>query len=64
MSRYSYQCQCCWRTWVCQSSGRKPTKADIARMVCKPCRDAYRQMSKNHEHDGVEWVPKKRDGKG
>lgn len=64
MSWYSYQCPCCLRTWEVSSTGRKPTKAQIARMVCKPCRDAYLQISKDHKHDGVEWVPKGREGKG
>lgn len=58
MSHYDYVCPCCWRAISVISTGRKPTKAQIARMVCKPCRDAYRQIAETHRHDGVEWVPK------
>lgn len=45
MSEYSYTCACCGKHWHATSTGRKPTKAEIAHMVCQPCREAPKRIA-------------------
>lgn len=45
MSEYNYTCACCGKHWHSTSTGPKPTKAEIARMVCQPCRDASKRIA-------------------
>lgn len=45
MSHYIYTCACCGTCWDSTSTGRKPTKAELARMVCQPCRMAPKRMA-------------------
>lgn len=45
MSEYNYTCACCGKYWHSTSTGPKPTKAEIARMVCQPCRDASKRIA-------------------
>ena len=45
MSNYVYTCACCGTCWDSTSTGRKPTKAELARMVCQPCREAPKRIA-------------------
>lgn len=45
MSNYIYTCACCGTCWDCTSTGRKPAKAELAGMVCQPCREAPRRIA-------------------
>lgn len=38
MSNYNYTCPCCKRLWHCNSTGKKPTKAQLLGEVCKLCK--------------------------
>ncbi len=45
MTEYGYSCACCGKYWRATSTGRKPAKAEIARMVCQPCRDTSKRIA-------------------
>lgn len=45
MSNYIYTCACCGTCWDCTSTGRKPAKAELAGMVCQPCRMAPKRIA-------------------
>lgn len=58
MSQYNYNCACCGLYFKVTSTGRKPRKDEIARMVCQLCRDAIKYCMNNCRYDGVEWKRK------
>jgi len=45
MSNYVYTCACCGTAWDRTSSDRHPTKLELARMVCQPCRMAPKRIA-------------------
>lgn len=42
MSEYNFQCACCLKWYSVGDTGPRPTKAELARMVCQSCKAASR----------------------